>query len=384
MEHVPADTAPPSSPAPLSIETRASDLVRLGIIALFIYWSIRLIAPFAVIAIWAAILAIALFPLFEMLSKLFGGRRIPAATLIVVACLLLIIAPLALVATNFADAAHGVIARLESGNFTLPSAPEGLRDWPVVGEYLYTAWNQTANNLAAALVKFKEPLLQVAGKLIVWLASIGGGVLSFMASIVFCGVLMAMGPRLGSGVMMIARRLAGEKGIGFAKLAGATVRNVSRGVIGVALLQALLCGLIFVVFDLPARGALTFLVFMLCLMQIGPALILIPVIIWAWFSWSFLMALVFTVVLIPVMLIDNILKPILISRGLSTPMPVILIGVIGGTLSYGLIGLFLGPIVLSVFYELLQAWVWDAPPPDQLQREAGPQPMAAQGEGAQP
>jgi predicted PurR-regulated permease PerM len=115
---------------------------------------------------------------------------------------------------------------------------------------------------------------------------------------------------------------------------------------------------------MPARGALTFLVFMLCVMQLGPGLVLLPAIIWAWFSWSPVTAFVFTCIAVPITLIDNILKPILMSRGLSTPMPIILIGVIGGTLSYGLLGLFLGPIVLSVFYELLRAWAWPSDAPE--------------------
>jgi predicted PurR-regulated permease PerM len=136
------------------------------------------------------------------------------------------------------------------------------------------------------------------------------------------------------------------------------VRNVSRGVIGVAFLQTLLCGLCFAFFGIPARGALTFLVFILCVMQLGPGLVLVPAIIWGWFTWPTSIAFAFTIVTMPIMIVDNILKPILMARGLSTPMPVILIGVIGGTLSYGLLGLFLGPIVLSVFYELLRAWAW--------------------------
>ncbi|MBB3741498.1 putative PurR-regulated permease PerM [Rhizobium sp. BK591] len=182
--------------------------------------------------------------------------------------------------------------------------------------------------------------------------------MSFVVSIMLSGLLLTRSARLAAAIQVLASRIAGEKGVGFARLAGATVRNVSRGVIGVAFLQALLCGLCFALFDVPGSGPLTFLVLVLCLMQLGPALILLPVIIWAWFSWPMSIALAFTVVTIPIMIIDNILKPILMARGLSTPMPVILIGVIGGTLSQGLLGLFLGPVVLGVFYELLKAWAW--------------------------
>ncbi|MBD9447559.1 AI-2E family transporter [Rhizobium sp. RHZ01] len=358
MQQQKSGTAAEAGPAQISVEARVSDLVRIGIIGLFAYWSLQLIAPFALIVIWSAILAVALFPMFTGLSRLLGNRPKLSATIIVIACLVLIIAPLALVAVNFADAILALVAQLKSDNFTLPAAPEAIRGWPVVGERLYAGWNQVAGNLAAAIMKFQAPLREVMGVIIAKFAAIGGGVLSFVASVILSGIFLTMSPRLAATIQVLAGRIGGERGVGFARLAGSTVRNVSRGVIGVALLQTLLCGLCFAFFDIPARGALTFVVFMLCLMQLGPGLVLIPAIIWAWFSWPASMAFAFTVVAIPITVVDNVLKPILMSRGLSTPMPVILIGVIGGTLSHGLLGLFLGPIVLSVFYELLRAWAW--------------------------
>lgn len=344
----------------VSIEARVSDLVRLGIIGLFAYWSFMLVAPFALIMVWSAILAVALFPLFERLCRSLGNKPVLAATMIVIACLVLITAPLALVTVTFTETIQALVGRLTSENFSLPSAPQGLRDWPLLGEQFYSGWNRVAHNLTASLLRFQDPLLELTGLIIAKLASVGGGVLSFVASIILSGVFLTMSPRLAVATRVLADRIAGEKGVGFAQLAGKTVRNVSRGVIGVALLQTLLCGLCFMLFDIPARGALVFIVFMLCLMQLGPGLVIAPLIIWAWLYWPALMALAFTVVGIPIMLIDNVLKPILMARGLTTPMPVILIGVIGGTLSHGLLGLFLGPVILSVFYELLRTWA--APP----------------------
>ncbi|ACI57305.1 protein of unknown function UPF0118 [Rhizobium leguminosarum bv. trifolii WSM2304] len=342
----------------ISVEARISDLVRLGIIGLFAYWTIVLIAPFALIVIWSAILAVALFPIFQALCRLLGNRPVIAASIIVVFCLVLIIAPLALVAVNFADTAQALIGKLRVGEFTLPSAPAAIREWPVVGERLHDAWNQIASDLAATIIKFQAPIREVTAVIVTKLASIGGGVLSFVVSIMLSGIFLTRSARLAAAIQVLANRIAGEKGVGFARLAGATVRNVSRGVIGVAFLQTLLCGLCFAFFGVPARGALTFVIFMFCLMQLGPGLVLLPVIIWSWFSWSPAAAFAFTAITVPIMLIDNILKPVLMARGLSTPMPVILIGVIGGTLSHGLLGLFLGPVVLSVFYELLKAWAW--------------------------
>jgi predicted PurR-regulated permease PerM len=346
----------------ISIEARVSDLVRLGIIGLFAYWTVLLIAPFALIVIWSAILAVALYPMFNALSRLMGNRPVIAATVIVVACLVLIIAPLALVAVNFAEAVEGLVSKLQAESFALPAAPASIREWPIIGERLYAAWNKVAGDLASNIIQFQKPILHVMGIVVTKLASISGGVLSFVASVILSGFFLTQSTRLAETIQVLASRVAGDRGVGFAKLAGTTVRNVSRGVIGVAFLQTLMCGLCFAFFDLPARGALTFIIFMLCVIQLGPGLVLVPAIIWGWFSWPTPVAFALTVVAVPIMLVDNVLKPILMAKGLSTPMLVILIGVIGGTLSYGLLGLFLGPIVLSVFYELLRAWAW--PPRD--------------------
>jgi predicted PurR-regulated permease PerM len=189
------------------------------------------------------------------------------------------------------------------------------------------------------------------------MAAIGADVLMFVASVVIAGFLFVPGPRLAAGARHFAGRLIAPRGAHFVNLAGATIRNVSRGVIGVALLQTLLAGIILEVAGVPGAGLIAFVVLILCIVQIGPAPVLLPVIVWAWTAMSSGGALVLTALLVPVMLIDNVLKPILMARGLTTPMLVILTGVIGGTITHGLTGLFLGPIVLAVFYELVVAWV---------------------------
>ncbi len=366
MEQTGSTTTQARDRGQISIEAKVSDLVRLGIIGLFAYWTMLLVAPFALIVIWSAILAVALFPMFDALSRLIGDRPVIASTAIVIACLVLIIAPLGLLAVNFAEAVEMLIEKLTAESFALPAAPPVIREWPVIGERLYTGWNQLAGDLASNIIKFQKPLLHVMGLVIAKLASISGGVLSFVVSVILSGFFLAMSARLAETIHVLANRIGGEKGVGFARLAGTTVRNVSRGVIGVAFLQTFLCAVCFAAFGIPARGALTFLVFILCLIQLGPGLVLVPAIIWGWFTWPTSIAFAFTVVAVPIMIVDNVLKPVLMARGLSTPMLVIVIGVIGGTLSYGMLGLFLGPIVLSVFYELLRTWAWPAQSQNEL------------------
>lgn len=359
--------------AAASVEARLSDLiVRLGVVGLFAYWSLTLIEPFAIVLIWAIILAVALYPVYSALRRLFGGRGGLAATLITLIGLVITIGPLGAVTLNFAGTAQDLVAELRDRTVVVPSPSQEVRDWPLVGERVYAVWSLASSNLEAVLREFGPRLLQAGGVVLGRIADLGFGLLGFAISVLVTGFLFGPGPRLAEGVKGFARRIAAERGAHFVDLAGATIRNISRGVIGVALLQALLVGLILTFFNVPASGVIAFVVLLFCIVQVGPVPVLLPIIIWAWTAMESGAALILTILLVPIAVIDNVLKPMVMARGLSTPMLVILAGVIGGTLSYGLIGLFLGPIVLGVFYELLTAWVKIEPPGSEKARLTAP------------
>ncbi|ODR93325.1 AI-2E family transporter [Sinorhizobium alkalisoli] len=340
-----------------SIEARITDAARLGIVALFAYWSLTLVAPFAIIIIWAVILAVALYPAFQALNMALGKRPRLAAIVLTIASLAIIAGPLAAVVFSFAEGAQALFSRLSEGSVLVPTPAESVRDWPLVGERVYAAWSLAASNLEDALKRLEPSILQVTSRALTKIASIGVDLLSFVVSVIVAGFLFGPGARLAEIMQGLAHRIASDRGVGFVRLATATIRNVARGVIGVAVLQALLCALVLRVFDAPFPGVIAFLVLILCIIQIGPMLVVLPLVIWAWTEMEAGAATLFTLLLAPLVVIDNVMKPVLVARGLSTPTLVILIGVLGGTLSYGLIGLFLGPIVLSVFYELLMVWM---------------------------
>lgn len=195
------------------------------------------------------------------------------------------------------------------------------------------------------------------------------------AAVIIMGLLFRPGPAMAQSARRLANRVFAPRGAGFIDLAGATVRNVSRGVIGVAVIQSLLAGIVMVAFGVPLAGPLTLAALFFAIIQVGAGPVVIPVILWAWFSMSTGMAILFTVVMLPVMVVDNVLRPLLMARGLETPMLVILAGVLGGMLAYGLVGLFLGPVILAVFYELLLAW---------LAADGAQQPQADPGAGPAP
>ncbi len=339
------------------LEASATDfVVRLAFLGLFAWWSLELVRPFVPIVIWAVLLAVALYPAYAWLARGLGGRQGLAATLLTVAMLATVLGPVSVLAASLAESVQWLAAGLQSGTLAIPPPPAGVDDWPVVGAPLDEAWTLAATSLDDAVLRYGPAVLPAGGSILGKIADIGVDVLKFVASVIIAGFLFVPGPRLAAGGRAFAGRLIAPRGAHFVDLAGATIRNVSRGVIGVALLQALAAGIILYAAGIPGAGLIAFGVLFLCIVQIGPAPILLPVLVWVWVTRPAGFALVLTLLLVPVSLVDNVLKPILMARGLTTPMLVILTGVIGGTLTHGLVGLFLGPVVLSVFYELVVAW----------------------------
>ncbi len=330
--------------------------IRLLFLGGFCLVAFHLIAPLFGLMLWAVILAVAVYPAHVWLAAKLGGRATLSAVLITLLGLAITLGPIAVMASQVIDAAAWAVAAVQQGSFEMPSADK-LARIPLVGAKLAEAWQAFGSNLAQLLAQV-GPLLVSTGKLILAkVAGVGIALAMLSISVIIMGLLFRPGPALVGHARRFANRIFAPRGGGFVDLAGATVRNVSRGVIGVAVIQSLLAGIIMVAFGVPLAGPLTLIALFLGIVQIGPGPVLIPVIIWAWFSMGTVLAILFTVVMVPVMIVDNVLRPILMSRGLETPMLVILVGVLGGMFAYGLIGLFIGPVILAVFYELVIAWV---------------------------
>ena len=331
--------------------------IRLGLLGLFVYWSLQIIGPFVMVVVWSVILTVATYPVYSWLEVRLGRRGGLAALLITLFGFVIILGPAAALAISLFDSVQVLATGLKDGTLTIPPPSESVRDWPLIGEKLYDLWNLAATNLIALLGSYSSVILSAGGSFLGKVAGLGGGVLMFVASVLIAGFLYRPGPVLAQATRRFATRIVGDRGENFVNLAGATIRNVSRGVIGISLLQALLAGVGLMLAGVPGAGLIALGVLILGIVQIGPGILLIPVIIWVWTATDTITALIFTLYMVPVTFMDNFLKPIVMARGLATPMLVIFIGVIGGTLAYGLVGLFIGPIVLAVFYELLVAWV---------------------------
>ncbi len=331
--------------------------IRLAFLGALVFWSLIIIRPFIGIMAGSVILAVSLYPIFSQVAKWLGGRRKLAAALVTVLGLLVVLGPVTWLGLGLVSATETLYERLNSGEVSIPQPIETVKSWPLIGEQLFRVWELASTNLKAAVIEI-VPQLKPLGSLVLRVArNVGAGLIYFLVSVIIAGFLLPQGPSLVEAFARFLRRLVSKRGEQFVQLAGATIRSVSQGVIGISLLQALLAGIGLMVAGVPGAGLIAFCVLILGIVQIGPALILIPVIIWSWITMETTTALIFTAYMVPVNLVDNVLKPIVMARGLTTPIMVIFIGVVGGALLHGIVGLFVGPIVLAVAWDLLVAWV---------------------------
>jgi predicted PurR-regulated permease PerM len=335
--------------------------IRLGLLAFLIYWSFVLLRPFIPILVWSAVLAVALYPAFDWLSSHLGHRPRLAAILIALVVLAVFLGPATWLGIGLVDGLRDISDQLTSGDFVIPTPPDGVRDWPLIGGQLYEFWSKASVNLAATLREIAPHLKPLAGPILAIAGSAGTGTLKFLLSVIVAGFLLPRGPLLVASIRRMLARIVSERSADFVALSGATIRTVAQGVIGVAVLQSLLAGIGLKIAGVPKAGVLAFAIMVLGIVQIGSAPILLPVIVWVWTAKDVGSALLITIYLSLVGVSDNVLKPMLMGRGLSTPVLVIFIGVIGGTLAHGIVGLFVGPIILAVAWELLMAWSHEEP-----------------------
>lgn len=331
-------------------------LIRLGFVAFLAYWSFVLVRPFLPIMVWSVVLAVALYPIFASLAALLGGRRRPAAALITVLGLLVVIGPVTWLGFGLADALKSLIEKLGSGGLSAPPPPESIRNWPLVGPQVYEYWEQASTNVRSLLDNILPQLRPFGVMLLEGAQSAGAGTLKFLASVIIAGFLFSPGPALVDAIKTLARRIDSGNGEAYVRLAGATIDAVSRGVIGISLLQAIVGGLGMWLADVPGASLLTVAILVLGIVQIGPLILVAPLIVWGWMTMPTALALAFTICMLTVNFMDSFLKPFVLARGLTTPILVIFIGVIGGVLEHGIAGLFAGPVVLAVAWDLARAW----------------------------
>ncbi len=348
--------------------------IRIGLIAGLVWWCFRIIGPFVAPVLWAVIFAVALFPIFRWLKSKLGERGGLAATVLTLVTLALLIVPIVMLSTSMIGSAQDLTRGFEDGTLTVPPPPEGVAEWPVVGEKLSIAWGQASDNLQDFLVKYKGQLQPIGAWVVSQAASAGAAALLFFLAIIIAGLLMANADAAVSATTAIATRLAGDEGAAMVKTAGATIRSVVQGVLGVAVIQSLLAGIGMLVVGVPGAGLWAGLILILAVIQLPPILVMGPVIFYVFTSASTVTAVLFLIFGLFVSVSDAFLKPLLLGRGVDVPMPVILIGALGGMMSAGIVGLFIGAVVLALGYQLTGGWVQRGTPVAGESVEAKPAP----------
>ena len=331
--------------------------IRIGLIFVLVAWCFDIIKPFILPLVWAMIIAVASYPLFVSWRHCLGNRNKLAAITLTVFALALMVAPAILLSTGLYESAQILADNLDKGNLDIPDPNQNVKTWPLIGEKVFHYWSQAANNLEGTLKQLSPQLKSVGQWLLLRLGSVGGGMLEFIIALIIAGVFLTGADKGKAFGRKIAISLAGEEGIRYLLLSSTIVKSVTQGILGVAFIQAILAGIGFAVMDVPAAALLAFLVLFLSVIQIGPTLILLPVGIYMLGESSTITGVLFLIWCIGVGLVDNILKPIILSRGVDVPMSVVFIGAIGGFISMGIIGLFVGAVILTLSYSLFENWL---------------------------
>lgn len=343
------------------------DLPRIVIGVLFIallgFGSLFVLKPFLPALVWATMIVVATWPLLRGMQRLAGGRRWVAVIVMVIALLVTLIAPLAAAFWTLASHAEYLVG-LKDVRLAIPSPPAWVASIPLAGEAIAREWNAVAAAGPGALAARVTPYMAEIGR---WAAAqlggLGGILLLLGLTVILCAVLYSTGEIAARGVRAFFRRLDGDRGDQVVLLAGASIRAVALGIVVTALVQTALGALGLLVAGVPYVAVLAALMFICCIVQIGPTLVLLGGIGWLWYTGDHGWMIALAIWSAFVGTLDNFLRPLLIKRGADLPFLLILAGVLGGLLTLGIVGLFVGPVVLAITYNLLQAWVAEGAPP---------------------
>jgi predicted PurR-regulated permease PerM len=331
--------------------------IKICIIGLLLLWCFLILKPFLMIMVWGAIIATALYPMVKVIESKTGLSQGKGSWLLAVIGIIILIAPTYVVSDSLFSSAGNIFHQIQDGTLQFNPPAESIKDWPIVGGKIYAILQSFSDNLLSAMTQYSEQIKSVLGTIASAVGSVGGGILQFVISLLIAAVLMSNAKSCESAFVHITVRLAGEYGTQFVQISVATVRSVVQGVIGVALFQSIMAGIGLYLADIPFAGLWMLAVLIIAIIQLPPLLALIPAIIFAWSTDTTLVAGLFTAWCVLVSGSDAILKPMLMGRGTDIPMLVILLGAIGGMAMSGIVGLFVGAVVLAVTHRLFLAWL---------------------------
>jgi len=345
--------ATPSWPPAKAVDT----FIRLILLGGLLLWCILILAPFTSVLMWSVILAVALYPFFATLARWMGGRLGLAAGVIVVVGVSCVAVPGYITGRSLVDSVAALRGHISSDELKVPQLPAEWYQDKGLRRMVADRWPADNGAVADFLKAHLEDIKAIAKSTLQALAGFTMDLVMLVLSIVLAGILLANAKAGGQVAVSFLDRVMGRNGSAMVDLAAGTVRQVAKGILGVAVLQAVLFAVGVFIAGIPGAGLLSVLAMILCIVQLGVGLIAIPVLIYAWTSMSTTAAVILTIWMVLVMISDNILKPLLLGRGAAVPMPVIFLGSIGGFILSGFIGLFTGAVVLSIGYRLMNSWM---------------------------
>lgn len=331
--------------------------IRLSLLIALVGWCSIILSPFISLLLWGTIIAVTVNPIHVKLRKRLGGREKLSAILITLVLLAVILIPCILLAESLYEGIRYFRETYQQGGHLIPPPDQRVESWPAAAQPIVDIWRLASSSLHSFLIQYKEQLTNVGRWLFSALTGISVGILQFMIAIILSGVMLVYAKSGGNAVERVFIRLAGKRGEDFVKLSEVTIRKVVKGIIGVAFIQTTLASIGFFVAGVPAAGLWAVISLVLAIVQIGVGPVVIPLIIYMFSTSDTLTASLFMGWSIMVLLIDNVLKPLLLGRGAPVPMLVIFLGSIGGFITSGFIGLFLGAVILSLTYKLAEEWI---------------------------
>lgn len=346
--------------------------IRVGLLFALVVLCYKIFSPFLHLMIWALVLAVTFYPLHQKIAEKIRGKQGLAATLVVLGGIILIVVPTAILASSLGDSIQAFLANMKNNTIQIPEPAVAVKQVPFIGNKIHEIWSMAYNDLPALIQSMQPKVGNIAKEALGIVASLGGVILKFMFSFIIAGIIMAYGESGSENVRAILRRVVGhEKGDVFAKLSTATIRSVALGVIGVACIQAIIIGLVFISAGIPFTGIFSMIVLLLGIVQVPAAIVTLPAIAYIWISdgYGTGAAVTYTVLMVVGSMVDNVLKPIMLGRGVDAPMPVILLGALGGMASAGILGMFIGAIFLALGYQIFMGWVKEVPATESVQSD---------------
>src|SRR5688572_9541416 len=340
-------------------------LIRAGLVLALAMLCFQVFSPFLSLMVWAVILAVTLYPLHQSVSAKIGGRQGLAATLLVLLGIVVVVVPTAALMSSLGDSVHRLIDDVQNNTLRIPPPREGVAEWPLVGEKVHAFWTKAHTDLPALVQSLQPKIGNLAKAALGFVASIGGGLLQFIAALAVAGIMMAWGEGGARALRSIFEKIAvGSRGREFVDLSTATIRAVAKGVLGVAFIQAIIIGVCLLIAGIPWAGVLAAIVLVLGIAQVPAVIVTLPAIGYLWSSGNYGTgaAVLYTVLLLVAGMADNVLKPLMLGRGVDAPMPVILLGALGGMAAGGILGMFVGAVLLALGYQIFMAWVYRGQP----------------------